>query len=416
MVSVEIIAVGTELLLGQLVDTNTAHIAAQLAASGINVYGTQTVGDNRERIAGVIGRVLDRADGVITSGGLGPTVDDLTKEAACDALGVPLELHEPSLQAMEQLFAMFGRPMRENNRKQAMMPLGAHVLPNPNGSAPGFVAARSDGKFVAAMPGVPHEMKPMLADQLLPWLRERFGLQAAFYTRVLHTIGLGESEIDHRIDELFRTLENPKIGILAHGSRCDVKLMAKAGSAEEAEELFAPIQTQIESQLVGHLYGRDAQTLESVIHERLQAAGKSVGAAESCTGGLICAALTSVPGSSQSFRGGVIVYDNALKSDLLAVDSAAIERFGAVSAQVAEQMAAGAIGCLNSDLAIATTGIAGPGGGSAEKPVGLVWIGLADRAGGRQSHRLQFPGERTVIQARATTSALGLLWRYLAAR
>ncbi|MEO6913713.1 MAG: competence/damage-inducible protein A [Candidatus Baltobacteraceae bacterium] len=413
MPSVEIIAVGTELLLGQLLDTNTAHIAGQLAASGMNVYGTHTVGDNRERIAAAIERALDRADGVITSGGLGPTVDDLTKEAVCDALELPLDLHEPSLRAMEELFAMFGRSMRENNRKQAMMPRGAYVLANPNGSAPGFVAFRTDGKFVASMPGVPSEMRAMLAERLLPWLGERFGSQTAFYTRVLHTIGLGESEIDHRIDELFRTLENPKIGILAHGSRCDVKLMAKASSAEEAEELFAPIQSQIEAQLAGHLYGRDAQTLESVIHERLQSLGQRVAVAESCTGGLICAALTSVPGASQSFLGGVIAYDNSVKTDVLSVDPSTIERFGAVSAEAAAQMAAGAMRSFNADVALATTGIAGPGGGSAEKPVGLVWIALVDRKGHAESRKLQFPGERAVIQARATTSALGLLWRHL---
>ncbi|MDQ2680823.1 MAG: CinA family nicotinamide mononucleotide deamidase-related protein, partial [Candidatus Eremiobacteraeota bacterium] len=253
MPSVEIIAVGTELLLGQLVDTNTAHIAGHLATCGVNVYGTQTVGDNRERIAAVIARALERADGVITSGGLGPTVDDLTKEAVCDALDLPLELHEGSLIAIETLFAGFGRPMSENNRKQAMMPRGAAVLKNPHGSAPGFVAFRADGKFVASMPGVPHEMKAMLTDRLLPWMREHFNLKTAFYTRVLHVIGLGESEIDRRIDELFRTLENPKIAILAHGSRCDVKLMAKATSHARAEELFAPVQQQIEAKLVGNL-------------------------------------------------------------------------------------------------------------------------------------------------------------------
>src|SRR5580704_8883631 len=190
MPGVELVAVGTELLLGQLVDTNTAYVASGLAACGIDVWGTHAVGDNRERIAAVISSILARADGVITTGGLGPTVDDLTKEAVCDALGVDTVLHEPSLAFMEAIFRSFGREMRENNRKQAELPRGAQVLENPNGTAPGFIVFRADGRFVACMPGVPREMKPMMSDRLIPILRERFALRDAIYTRVIHTINL----------------------------------------------------------------------------------------------------------------------------------------------------------------------------------------------------------------------------------
>ena len=204
MPSVELVAIGTELLLGQLLDTNTAFIAQRLAENGIDVRATHAVGDNPERIAAAIRAALERADGVVTTGGLGPTVDDLTKEAVCAALGLETELYEPALAQMEAMFASLGRPMRPNNRKQAELPRGSRPLENPNGTAPGFIAFAGDGKFVAAMPGVPREMKPMLADQLIPFLRERLGTGEAIFTRVLHTIGVGESEIDHRIADLFR--------------------------------------------------------------------------------------------------------------------------------------------------------------------------------------------------------------------
>ncbi|HEY5256974.1 MAG TPA: molybdopterin-binding protein, partial [Candidatus Baltobacteraceae bacterium] len=217
MPSVELIAVGTELLLGQLVDTNTSFVAQRLAEAGIDVYGTHAVGDNQTRIAAALRAALARADGVVTTGGLGPTVDDVTKEAACDALGVDAELDGPSLQKMEAFFATLGRTMRENNRKQAMIPRDAYVLANDQGTAPGFVAFGADEKFVACLPGVPDEMKPMLVDRLIPYLRERFALSGGVTTRVLRTVNIAESEIDHRIADLFRASENPKIAVLAHG-------------------------------------------------------------------------------------------------------------------------------------------------------------------------------------------------------
>jgi nicotinamide-nucleotide amidase len=407
------IAVGTELLLGQLVDTNTPHIAATLAGIGVDVYGTHAVGDNRQRIAAAIRSALERADGVITSGGLGPTIDDLTKEAVCDALRVEAELHEPSLVAMQQRFARLGFEMRENNRKQAVLPKGAVVLENPNGSAPGFIAVRGD-KFVASMPGVPREMKPMLAELLVPWLRERFKLSAAIHTRVLHTIGVAESEIDHRIDELFRTYENPKIAVLAHDYRCDVKIMAKASSDEEARRLIAPVEHEIAQRLHGHIFGVDDQTLAGAIHVLLQQTRRTVSVAESCTGGAICAALTAVPGSSKSFAGGVVAYENAVKVTAAGVREETLAQHGAVSEQTAIEMAQGIRGRLGTDFGIATTGIAGPSGGTPEKPVGLVWLGFAGPDGAKAVKRQMPDGDRASIQARATVASLGLLWKELA--
>ncbi len=410
MAAVELIAVGTELLLGQLVDTNTTYVEQKLAENGIDVRGTHAVGDNRERIAAVISGALERSDGVITTGGLGPTIDDLTKEAVCDTLGLGTELYEPALRQMQAFFEQSGREMRPNNRKQAELPTGSRPLDNPHGTAPGFVAFDANGKFVACMPGVPREMKPMLAERLLPFLRERFSVNSAIYTRVLHTINLGESEIDHRIDDLFRAGENPKIAVLAHEYRADVKIMAKAACVEEAQTMIDPLQREIETRLRGHIYGTDATTIESAIHAALQACDETLAVAESCTGGRIAAALTSVAGSSKTFTGGVVAYDNAVKAASLGVDPALIERVGAVSEEVALAMARGARRCLGADVALSTTGIAGPDGGSAEKPVGLVWFAIDDAAGAR-AWRILFRGDRAAVQSRATTAGLGMIWK-----
>jgi nicotinamide-nucleotide amidase len=413
MPSVEIVAVGTELLLGQLVDTNTAFVAQRFAENGIDVHATHAVGDNRERIAASVRGSLARADGVVMTGGLGPTIDDLTKEAVCEALELDTELYAPALLQMEQTFARFGRPMQPNNRKQAELPRGSLPLDNPNGTAPGFIAFARDGKFVVCMPGVPREMQPMLVEKVVPFLRERFDATEAIYTRVLHTIAIGESEIDHRIAELFCSGENPKIAVLAHDFRADVKIMAKATSAEEAQAMIAPLQDEIERRLHGHVFGRDEATPASAVHALLQSRGQKVAVAESCTGGRIAAALTSVPGSSLSFVGAVVAYDDRVKIAQLGVDPAAIASVGAVSAEVAEQMARGARARLGADVAVSTTGIAGPGGGSLEKPVGLVWIGLDDAETGARTWRFQLSGDREAIAQRGATAALGVLWRHL---
>jgi nicotinamide-nucleotide amidase len=413
MASVELIAVGTELLLGQLTDTNTAFVARELAGIGIDVLGTHAVGDNRERIGDAIHRVLERRDGAVLTGGLGPTVDDVTKEAVCDALGLSVELYEPALQQMERFFAQIGREMRPNNRKQADLPSGSVPLDNPNGTAPGFVAFARDGRFVACMPGVPREMKPMLAEKLIPFLVERFAPREGIYTRVIHTIGIGESEIDHRIDDLFRNSENPKIAVLAHDARADVKIMAKSESPAAADLAIAPLQHDIERRLGGFVFGTDDATLEGAVNALLRKRDWMVAAAESCTGGRIAAALTAEPGSSETFAGAIVAYENQAKTALLGVDAALIAREGAVSEAVALAMARGARERLGTQLAISSTGVAGPSGGTPEKPVGLVWFAIDDAGGGR-AYRMNFRGDRAAVQARATTYALGILWRRLA--
>ena len=410
--AVELIAVGTELLLGQLVDTNTAHIASELAAGGIDVYGTHQVGDNQSRISRAVRDALSRVDGVITTGGLGPTVDDLTKEAVAEALDLDLRLHEPSLQQMKDFFAMIGREMRENNCKQAYVPRGSFVLENPRGTAPGFVAFNQAGRFVACMPGVPREMKPMLADILIPYLRERYKLSEAIHTRVLHTINIGESELDHRIADIFRSGENPKIAVLAHEQMCDVKIMAKTDSAEKAHALIAPVEAQIRERLEGHVFGADGDTLESAVQELLHAESKTISVAESCTGGRIASALTATPGSSKNFVGGIIAYDNAVKIGDLSVSESTLAEHGAVSEATVRAMATGARRRYGTSYALATTGIAGPDGGTEEKPVGLVWYAI-DNGESVKARSVRFRGDRAAIQRRATIYALGLLWHTL---
>jgi nicotinamide-nucleotide amidase len=413
MASVEIVTIGTEILLGHLLDTNSVHIARALADHGVDVYAKHSVGDNAERLAVMLADALDRADGVITTGGLGPTVDDLTKDAVATAVGDTLVLHEPSLRALEERFVKFNRPMTENNRRQAILPSRAHVMRNPNGTAPGFIALRPDGKFVACMPGVPREMKPMLADQLLPWLVQRFTLKSAIYTKTLHTIGIGESELDRRVEDLFRALENPKIAMLAHGGRVDVKVMAKAESQTAADAMIAPVAEQLRERIGSGYYGDDETTAGGAIVGELVRRGQTLGVAESVTGGAIADSIVEIAGASRAFFGGIVAYDNTVKQSLLGVRAETLAKFGAVSEETAIEMAQGARKALNVDFALATTGIAGPDGGSAEKPVGLVWFALVDDTGVVTTQRSTFPGQRMDVRDRAAMTGLSLIWRRL---
>ena len=413
MASVEIVTIGTEILLGHLIDTNSVYIARALADHGVDVYGKHSVGDNTDRLARMLSDVLDRADGAITTGGLGPTVDDLTKDAVARAAGDTLQLHEPSLRELEARFRTFGRTMTENNKRQAILPSRAYVLPNPHGTAPGFVATRADGKFIACMPGVPREMKPMLDDVLMPWLVERFALSGAIYTKTLHTVGIGESELDRRVEDLFRTLENPKIAMLAHGGRVDVKIMAKAATRDAADAMIAPVAVQLRERIGHGYFGDDEVTLASAIVRELTRRGKTLSIAESITGGGVADEIVTAPGASAAFLGSVVAYDNAVKQALLGVRADTLSQAGAVSEAVAVEMAEGVRKQIHTDFSLSTTGIAGPGGGSEEKPVGLVWFALVDDAGVVETHRLTFPGQRSDIRNRACTAALSILWRRL---
>jgi nicotinamide-nucleotide amidase len=304
--------------------------------------------------------------------------------------------------------------MTENNRRQAMLPKGAVVFENPHGTAPGFAALRAGGKFIACMPGVPREMKPMLDGLVIPWLRARYGLSGGIFTRTLHTVGIGESELDRRVEDLFRTLENPKIAMLAHEGRVDVKIMAKAAGEDAARALIAPVEEAVRERIGNGIFGVDDETLEGAIVRELAARGLSLGTAESLTGGGLADAIVRVPGASAVFLGGIVAYDNAVKTALLGVDAGLLAAHGAVSAEVAQAMAEGARARLATSIGLATTGVAGPSGGSAEKPVGLVYFGLAT-PDGTFVRRATFPGTRADIRQRAVTAALNLLWRRLEA-
>ena len=413
MASAEIITIGTELLLGQLVDTNAPAMADALAAAGIDVHRETSVGDNETRIAAAVREALERADAVICAGGLGPTVDDVTREAIAAATGHALEPHAASLGAIRSRFERFGRPMTDNNRRQAMFPAGAIVVDNPHGSAPGFIV--DDGvRVVVALPGVPNEMRAMLADRVIPFLKDRFRVAATIVTRVLHTVGLTESELDGRIDQLFRRGVNPSIAVLAHVGRIDVKITAKAESLEGARELIAGLEPQLRERLGDVVYGTDGETLAKVVGDALHARRWTLSVAESCTGGMLGEMITREPGSSTYFLGGVIAYDDRVKTKYLDVKPGLIERFGAVSEEVCIAMAEGARAALQSDMALSITGVAGPEGGTHEKPVGLAYVGLAMPAGSVSVRKLSLPGERDLVRQRAALAALAMAWRAVA--
>lgn len=408
-VRAELVMIGTELLLGQTVDTNAAHIAEQLAATGVNVYFKTTVGDNWTRLAGVLTQALTRADIVITSGGLGPTEDDLTREVVAAVLGLSLVEDEQALAQVESWFRNNKRPMASSNRKQALMPEGALVIGNGHGTAPGFIVEH-DGKIVVSMPGVPHEMRAMLRTSILPYFRERYGLDTRLYTRNLKFYGIGESSLEEKLRDLFR-MTNPTVAPYAGMAEVKVRLTARAEDPEEAERLFAPVEQEIVRRVGEYMYGTGDDTLESVAGRALAEAGWTVAVAESCTGGLVAKRLTDVPGSSAYFSGGVVAYSNDAKVRLLDVSEQTLEAHGAVSARVAEEMAVGVARRFGATMGVSVTGIAGPGGGSEEKPVGLVFIGCAV-GDDRRTYRLQFGGDRDRVRRYTAQAALDVIRRH----
>lgn len=409
-VRAELLMVGTELLLGQTVDTNASFIAEKLAEAGVNVYFKTTVGDNRPRLVAALSAALLRADVVITSGGLGPTEDDLTRDAVAGALGLDLIEDEEALAQIEKWFRSHARAMAKSNRKQALMPEGATVLQNDRGTAPGFIVRALD-KAVVCLPGVPHEMRAMLTESVLPYLREHYDLEATLYSRILRFTGIGESDLEQRLVDLFRSA-NPTVAPYASLGEVKLRLTARAEDRTEAENMFAPVEQEIRRRVGEYMYGTEDDTLEAVVGKTLQQHGRTVGTAESCTGGLVAKRLTDVPGSSAWFPGGVVAYGNDAKKRLLNVPEDVLERHGAVSPETAAAMAEGAARLFDADYGLGVTGIAGPGGGSEEKPVGLVYVAVAGPEG-VQTRRLLFGGERAHIRRRASQSALDLLRRQI---
>lgn len=403
----EIVSVGTELLMGQIVDTNAATISAALPSIGYRVLYRQTVGDNLERLTETLRLALSRADVVITIGGLGPTMDDLTREGIAAALGEPLILDHDLQQELQQKFQQRRYPMVSSIIRQAYRPACARPLPNPNGTAPGLIAEKGD-KVIIALPGPPAELMPMFNDYVLPYLRERAGGEhGVILSRILRVCGMGESLVEDRVKDLMQG-SNPTVAPYAKTGEVHLRITASAPSTEQAWAMIADMEAQIRERLGNAVYGVDEQTLEQAVMELLWARGATVAVAESCTGGLIGHRLTEVPGSSKALIGGVVAYSNELKIRLLGVPEETLSQYGAVSEPTARAMAEGIRRLTGADFGIGTTGIAGPTGGTPEKPVGLVYIAVASEKGTRVAEH-RFLGRRSEVKWRASQAALVML-------
>ncbi|MFA7634981.1 MAG: competence/damage-inducible protein A [Bacillota bacterium] len=414
----EIISVGTELLLGQTVDTNAAYIARYLAELGFSVYRKTTVGDNRARLASAVREALERADVVVTTGGLGPTEDDLTRETVAEVLGVRLVENPEVLAYIKGYFTSRGARMTENNTKQALVPgYGAgSYFPNTMGTAPGLTFEAGD-KRVICLPGVPREMIYLMETHVEPYLRAyltRSGAREAIVSRIIRTVGIGEAALEERIFDLSHDQANPTVAIYAEAGECQIRVTASAEEEAEAWRLIDSVEREIRTRLGSVVYGYDADTLEVVVARRLAAAGASLAVTESCTGGLICGLLTDVAGSSVFLERGIVAYSNSAKRDELSVRGSTLDAHGAVSRETAIEMACGVVRKADANLGLSVTGIAGPSGGSPDKPVGLVYFGLADaKKVSVISARMRFGGDRRFVRMRASKFGLDLLRRRL---
>lgn len=403
----ELVMVGTELLLGEVRDTNAQWLAAKLAEIGVHLYFKSTVGDNWPRLAFVLAQALSRSDVVIVSGGLGPTEDDLTREVVAGVVGRPLVHCAEAESHVRQYFQHIERPMPERVLRQAWLPEGAIPIPNVRGTAMG-IWLEMGAKLLIALPGVPSELTGMTESYVLPRLVRREGTHIT-HSRVLRFWGIGESSLEEMVEDLIRAQTNPTIAPYASVGEARLRLTAHAATISEAQAMIEPLEQEIRRRAGHLLYGTDESSLEQVVGELLVAHTATLAIAESCTGGLLAHRLTNVPGSSGYFLRGWVTYSNEAKTAELAVPSEMIARHGAVSPVVAEAMVIGARQCAASTYALATTGIAGPGGGTAEKPVGLVYVGLAGPSAPAQVVEYRFRGDRTDFKQRASSAALDLL-------
>ena len=407
--SAEIICIGTELLLGDIVNGNARYLAQQLAHLGIAHHYQTVVGDNPLRIQRAVAIACERARLIIFTGGLGPTPDDLTMATLADFFDVPL-VERPELVAdPEAKFARRGRALEASSRRQAQLPEGADVLPNPTGTAPGVIWQPRTGLTVMTFPGVPSEMRAMWQATAAPYLQANGWADGVIHSQTLKFWGIGESTLADKLGS-FLALENPTVAPYAGEGEVKLRITAKAASLEAANELIAPVAAKIRAIGGVRCYGQDDDTLATAVGQLLRARSHTLSVAESCTGGGLGQLLTAVPGSSNYFWGGVISYDNRVKQHLLNVDADVLLHRGAVSPEVAEAMAIGVRQRLGTDWGLSITGVAGPGGGSAEKPVGLVYIGLASPADSR-AERYLFGSNRPrhQIRQRSAMTALDLL-------
>ena len=406
----EIISVGTELLLGDVVNTDTAIVAKALSEIGVSMQYACTVGDNPQRLRQALSDSLERCDLVITTGGLGPTKDDLTKETIARAAGKRLVEDPESMARIEAYFR--GRYCGENQRKQAMLPEGCLVMPNDVGTAPGCVVKTVSGKWIAMLPGPPGELRPMLKNYLIPFLRGDD--TDVIFSRNVRVFGKGEGAVAEAIDELVQG-SNPTVATYAKDGEMYVRVTAKAPSREEAEDMCAPVVDRI-CRIVGDcVYTTTYDSLEETVFHQLLAQAKTVATAESCTGGLVAKRITDLPGSSAVFEMGAVTYSNRIKTKLLGVPEEMLREYGAVSEPVAKAMAEGVRDASGSTLGIGITGIAGPGGGTKEKPVGLVYVALSDgeTTWVKKLNAAGVQRKRSYYRNRAASTALDMVRRYL---
>lgn len=402
----EIICVGTELLLGNIVNTNAAFLSEKLAYLGINCYFQTVVGDNRDRLLSVINTALSRADILIFSGGLGPTEDDLTKETVAEALGKKLIRDKKAEQEIADYFALRGRIPTDNNWKQADVIEGCEVLYNKNGTAPGIFVSEGE-KTVILLPGPPLELKSMFTDSVMPRLQQKCG--QVFYSETVKLAGPGESSVETQILDMLDTQDNPTIAPYAKTGEVHLRVTARAKDEKEAKEKTAPVVEELYRRFGNAVYTTDAdETLEMALTKLLIEKKYTMTTAESCTGGMIAARMVNAPGVSAVLKSGFITYANEAKEELLGVSHETLEKFGAVSRETAEEMAEGAVKAAHTDAAVAVTGIAGPDGGTKEKPVGLVYIGVNVR-GNVEVREYHFSGSRQKIRESVTAAALTFL-------
>ncbi len=406
---VELVSVGTELLLGNIVNTNARYLSEKCAMLGLNVYYQTTVGDNEERLAEVIKTALNRSDIVILNGGLGPTEDDLTKETCARVMGLSLVKDTHTEERLKEYYRERNKEdLPESNWKQAVIPEGAVVFDNENGTAPGL-AIEQDGKTVILVPGPPNELYPMMENQICPYLQKKN--EDVILSQMVKICGFGESKVEEMILDLIDKQTNPTLATYAKQGEVHLRVTARAASEEEARKLLKPMVKEIKKRFGEAVYTTDEkETLTDVVVKLLKKHELTVTTAESCTGGLLAGTLVGVPGVSEVFREGFVTYSNKAKRKLLDVSKSTLKKYGAVSAQTAKEMAKGGVFATDSDICVAITGLAGPDGATPEKPIGLVYIAcyMNDRV---HVEEFRFKGDRQKIRERSVVQALDVLRR-----
>lgn len=406
----EIIGVGTELLLGDIVNTDAQTVSLALSELGINVYYHTVVGDNPERLRQAVAIAKERADVIITTGGLGPTYDDLTKQTLAECFGLKLALDAAQLKKIQGYFDRLGKTMTKNNEQQAWLPEGCTVLENDWGTAPGC-AFCADGVHVVMLPGPPRECVPMMRERAMPYLAQLSDGVIASHN--IHIIGIGESAVEDQLRTVAERMENPTLAPYAKEGEVLLRVTGKAETRAAADAMTLPVIRQVKELFGQYVYGVDVQSLEHAVVELLKKHGLTLATAESCTGGLVSGKITNVPGASDCYVGGVCSYTNALKESLLGVSRRTLERDGAVSRACAEQMARGAAERLGADIGVSVTGIAGPGGGTAEKPVGTVYLAVYCRGINWCKCIHQSNGDRARVRHIAALNALDMVRRFV---